>query len=919
MLEKNKRALKKRYKDLAQRIENCICNENIRIEDKRLFYNDIELDEKKEVGKAHIKSVDTIFIHGFGVGNTIKSLQEKYPKITIVVLEKNLCILKKVFETIDLSDIISNQKIIILSIDENAKEKIDSIIKLLTQRLYWGNLIQVNIPNYDKAQIYDLKEIQDLIYKNVTPILLNRNTLMNKSRQIVENIIKNIPSLIAGGSIEDLDDKFKNKPAVIVASGPSLSKNIDLLKDIKDRCVLIAADSVISTLKNLKITPDFICGVDYQTINVEKYKAILEDKEKNSTNYVCADGVYFSIPKLFERSFLSVEPMSFMELYKDLIKESKKKSFGVNAVTHMAVQLAYVLGANPIIFIGQDWAYSGGMEHAKGASIEGSISKDIVWVKGNYEDKVPTTPTLYSGLKLVEDIAANLTKEGYKFINATQGGAFIDHTEVMSFQEAIDRFMDKKIDKGFLSVTKQLEYDSFIKKTRQIKKTLEDIVKNSSKALKLDKQVLKVWKNTKNEDFIRKEVEIVNKINDEITFDKVFQGAVSTFYFKEFFYFNQEEMDIEGQDVGKRIEQSIKYFTLIKEKTSSVKKYVDSLYKYLSLEKKIKQNKDKFLSKIDDIVAILSLYFEFQNIYDGLNVADEAIKLYPNSASLYYWRAKLSSLNRFMYKESLRDFEKALELDSNFKKAKFDYEVLKKIIPSHLILAKNEINRQNFIAAKNLVQRALEHDPNNKEVLKWMDVVAEMAKSQKDIQKQKLLFEQLKMESEAFEEYERVMEFVRKEELDKAYEKLLYLYEKYGAFGDIPFLLGSIMIDKNQLEQAEKYLKEAVELIPFQPLVYVALGKLYLMLEDYFNAKENLEKALGMNDKLVSEISDALGNLYYEFGEYEKAVKTFQDYLPYSEDKKKTVLKIALCYKELGMIKEYNVLMDKIRELDNSN
>ncbi len=919
MLEKNRKALEKRYRDLAQKIENSSCDENIKIEDGKLFYNDMELDEKKEVGQANIKSVDTIFVHGFGIGNTIKSLQEKYPKTVIVALETNLCILKKVFEKIDLSDIISNPKIIILSIDEDVKEKIASIINLLMQRLYWGNLIQVDTPDYDKIKSYDLKAIQELIYKNITPILLNRNTLMNKSKQIAENVIKNIPSLVTGGSIDDLNDKFKGKPAVIAASGPSLSKNVNLLKDIKDRCVIIAADSVIPTLKNLKITPDFVCGVDYQTINVEKYKAILEDKEKNATNYVCADGVYFSIPKLFKRSFLSFTPMSFMELYKELIKESKKKRFGVNAVTHMAVQLAYVLGANPIIFIGQDWAYSGGMEHAKGTSIEGAISKDVIWVKGNYEEKVPTTPTLYSGLKLVEDIAANLTKEGYKFINATEGGAFIDYTEVMSFQEAIDKFMDKNIDKGFLNTAKQPEYDGFIKKTRQIKKSLEDMVKNSSKALKLDKQILKVWKNTKNEDLIRKEVEIVNKINDEITFDKVFQGAVSTFYFKEFFLFNQEEMDIEGQDVGKRIEQSLKYFTLIKEKTSSAKKYVDNLYKYLSLEKKSKQNRDKFLSKIDDITAMLSLYFEFQNIYDGLSLADEAIKLYPDSASLYYWRAKLCSLNRFMYKDALRDFEKALELDSDFKKAKFDYEVLKKIIPSHLILAKTEINRQNFIAAKNLVQRALEHDPENKEVLKWMDIVSEMAKSQKDIQRQKLLFEQLKMESEAFEEYERVMEFVRKEELDKAYEKLLYLYEKYGAFGDIPFLLGSIMIDKNQLTQAEEYLKEAVELIPFQPLVYVALGKLYLMREDYFNAKENLEKALGMNDKLVGEISDALGNLYYEFGEYEKAVKTFQDYLPYSEDKKKTVLKIALCYKEMGMIKEYNALMDKIRELDSSN
>ncbi len=920
MLLKNKEAIKKRYSGLFEKIIEANCSDiDLKIEEGKLFYRDIELDFQKEIDAQNIKSTDTLFVHGFGMGNTVKNLREKFPKTFIVVFETNPCVLKNALDIKDLSDIINDTKTIIVVLDENAEETISYVFKVLEKRLYWGNLIQANTPNYDKVDFYDLKYMQDLIYKNITPIILNRNTLINKSKQITENIIKNIPSVINGGFIEDLSDKFKNKPAVIVASGPSLSKNIDLLNDIQDRAVLIAADSVLSTLKLKGIQADFACGVDYQTINVGKYSSILADKKRSKTNYVCADGVYFSIPKLFEKSFLHYTAMSFMELYKDIIGQKTKKYFGINAVTHMAIQLAYVLGANPIIFIGQDWAYSGGMDHAKGASIDGALPKDVIWVKGNYEEKVPTTPTLYSGLKLVENIAETLSKDGYEFINATEGGAFIKHTTVMSFKEAIDRYMQKTLNKDFLSGKKEADYNDFVLRTKEIKKNLESIIKDSSKALKLDKQVLKTWKKAKNENLIKKDVEIVNSINDKITFNSVFQSAVSNFYFKEFFEFNREEMDIEGQDIQKRIEQSIRYFTLIKDKASSVKKYVDNLYKYLNLEKRFKQNREKFLEKIDNIVEMLSLYFEFKNIYDGIELAKQSLELYPDNASLYYWYAKICSLNRFMYKESLEYFEKALKIDPEFKKAKFDYEVQKKIIPSHLILAKNELNRKNFISAKNLIQRALEHDPDNKEVQRWMDVVGEMAKSQKDLERQELLFKQLKMESDAFDEYEKIMDFVRQEELDKAYEKLLYLYEKYGAFGDIPFLLGSIMIDKKRFDEAEKYLKEAVELIPFQPLVYVALGKLYLMIEDYYNAKENLEKALEMNDKLAPEISDALGNLYYEFGEYEKAIKTFQNFLPFSDDKKKTILKIALCYKELGMINEYNILTDKIRELNNSN
>ncbi len=919
MLEKNRDAIKTRYGAIIDKIENCNNESSIKVENNKMFYDETEVDFNIEIN-SKLNSVDTIFVHGFGAGNMIKQLRKKYPKVFIVILENNFCVLQSVLSVFDLSDIILDEKIIVsLFNDDNATTAISSLIRSLEPRLRWGELVQFVTPGYDKIRFYKIRQMQDIIFKAISPILLNRNTLIGKSRQIVENAIRNLPSMIDGGYIEDFNDYFKDKPAVIVASGPSLNKNLHLLKDAVSKCVIIAADSVISTLKSIDIIPDFACGVDYQTVNVEKYKSVLKEKEKSSVKYVCSDGVYYSIPKLFQKSFFQYTPMSFISLYGDIIGESRKRQFSANAVTHMAIQLAYVIGANPIIFIGQDWAYSGGMEHATKASVEGELPKDVIWVKGNYENKVPTTPTLYSGLKLVEDMASILSKDGFEFINATEGGAYIEYTKLMTFKKAMNDYMKNDIDKTKLDRKKNVTYAPFIKRTREIKRDMGKIIKDSSKALRMAKSILKTWKNSKKEEMIQEDVGIINKINDDITFNNIFQSLISSFYFKEFFYFNKEEIDIEGQSVEERINQSVKYFGLIKTKSSSVKRYIDELYKYLILKRKYLENEEKFLRQLDKVIELIGLHFNFKDIYEGLDLVDKALEIYRENPVLYYWKAKLFSLNRFMHKDSLEWFGKSVELSPDFKKAKFDYEIEKKIVISHLILAKRALERGEFISAKKLVQRALEYEPDNKDVQHWFNVIEQIASSRRSAQRQKLLFKQLKMESEAFEEYERIMEFVKKEELDKAYEKLLYLYEKYGAFGDIPFLLGSIMIDKKNLEDAEKYLKEAVELIPFQPLVYVALGKLYLMKEDYFNAKENLEKAMSMNNKLVSEIADALGNLYYEFGEYEKAIKIFQEYLPYSDDKKKTVLKVALCYKELGLIEEYNILMNKLRELDSSN
>ena len=918
MLEKNRIALKE--KGILKAIENCKDDPNIKIENGKLFYGDVELDEKKEV-KDSLKPIDTIFLHGFGYGNTLMELREAFPETVVVVLETNPCIIKKTLENRDLSDILEDNKVVIVLVsDKIAEDNIRTIINLLKSRLNWGDAKEFISPGYDKIDSYKFTEIRNILQKELQTIFVNRNTLILKSVDISTNAIRNLPYLIKNGSdIEYFNDAFKDKPAIIVASGPSLSKNVEYLKDVKDKAVVIAADSVISTLDNIGVKPDFVCGVDYQRVNELKYRSILKKREVSDFVYVAIDGVYFSLPKLFRFSFFELSNLLNAD-YGDIFGKPKKKHFVINNVTNLAIQLAYVMGANPIIFIGQDWAFSYAQAHVKGVELEGMVPADVMWVKGNYEEKVPTSEVLYSGLKLVEDIIRHTKDEGIKYINATEGGAYIEGTEVITFKDAINRYLEGEIDKSFLKNLKiEPRFEPFIERTKKISNHLGEIVKKASKALAIDNKVLKRWMRNRNVDEIRKDVELVNKINDEITFDTIFSTNVANFFFKEFFNFYRDEMYIEGQDTKKRIEQSIKYFKLIREKSVLVKKKLDELLDILTLEKEYFENKKKFLKNINKIIKLAELYYEFKDIYSGLEFVNEAIKLYPENAVLYYWKAKLHSLNRFMHKEALESFEKALELDPDFEKARFDYEVEKKMVVSHMILIRRTLENRNFHEAKTLIKNALDYDPDNEELKRWSEIIEEMSKIDNDARRQTVLFEQLKIEGEAFEKYKTAIEFVKKEEFDKAFELLKDLYDKHGAFGDIPFLLGSIYIDKKEFDKAEKYLKEAVELIPYQPLVYLALGKLYIEKEEYFLAKENLEKAIAMNPDLKPGVLDTLGNLYYEFGEYEKAFRAFEEFLQYSDDKIKTLTKIAVCYKEMGMVEEYNKLMSKIREITDAN
>ncbi len=916
MLKVNREILK--HKGILDVIENCENGSGVRVENGKLYYKETLLDEDIPLKEDKIASTDTIFLHGFGMGNALRKLNKKFPKTVIVVFETEPCIMKKALSEIDFSKIL-DERVIPVILKGDFEEEIRVLISLLERRIYWGEVIQFTTPGYDRVSFYDINKIKSLINKYLIPIFVNRNTILNKSKKIFSNMVENTPSIVKGGDTEHFHNAFKGKPAIVVASGPSLSKNIDFLKEVVNKAVIIAADSVLSVLYEKNIKPDFVCGVDYQEINQMKYTPILKEKKRSNITYVAVDGVNSLIPKLFERSFFEYSSSGFVYLYREFFEERKKKRFSLNAVTHLAIQLAYIMGCNPIIFVGQDWAFTGGMDHAKGVMLDGSTLNNAFWVKGNYQDKVPTDQTLYSGLKIVEDIIRATKNEGVEYINATEGGAYIEGTTVMSLRDAAMKYLPIDIEKGFLNVEVRPKYGEFIGRTKQISKRLEEIVRMASKALAMGNRVLKKWMRNKSVDEIRADVDEMNKINDEITFDEIFALSAQNFFFRDFYYFHREEIDIEGQDTKKRIEQSIKYFTLIRDKSKETKKYIDRLLDFLVLERRFVDEKSKFFKDKKSVLELAELYYKFKDLYGGIDFIDEALKIYPEDASLYYWKAKYCTLNRFMHKEALENFEEALRISPDFKKAQFDYGVEKNMVESHMILAKNAVDKSDYILAKRLIDRALDYEPESSSLKKWKETIEELAKVEKNVHRQNILLKELELESEAFKKYQTALDYVKKEQMGKAFELLKELYDKYGNFADIPFLLGSIYIDKKELDKAEKYLKEAVELIPYQPLVYLALGKLYIEKEDYVAAKENLERAISMSPDLKPGVLDTLGNLYYEFGEYEKAFKAFEEYLQYSDDRIKTLTKLALCYKEMGMINEYNMLMEKIKSITAAN
>jgi len=252
----------------------------------------------------------------------------------------------------------------------------------------------------------------------------------------LENILSNVKHIAANPGINLLYDKFKSKPAVVVASGPSLTKNMHLLNDLKDRALVICCDPSFKPIMKRGIRPDLVVSLE-RTPGTEKFFEDFED----------FDRIYYAVspvvmPAAFDTfkgqkiiTYRAFSHFDWLEMDKGAIKTGP-------SVANMAFKVAKKLGCDPIILIGQDLAFGDdGNTHVKesvyGERDEYYHEAGVFHVEGN-DGKPVKTNRIWDIFRLYYE--SDLTKYGGTCINATEGGARIRGTEIMPFSEAITKY-----------------------------------------------------------------------------------------------------------------------------------------------------------------------------------------------------------------------------------------------------------------------------------------------------------------------------------------------------------------------------------------------------------------------------------------------------------------------------------------------
>lgn len=413
--------------------------------------NALEAPEMWVKSLGELQTNAPIFFMGIGNPFYLKELVEQTKaKITIIVYEPSLQIFLQVLEMIDLERLMEKQMIVfwVKGLEGMETQNIKGILANVLRYEMLPYSRHLILPNYDVLFGEDAVEFMKICRNIVTEELIQFNTKKLFSEVMVKNLLSNARYLCEGYTTTQLVKVIpRSIPGILVAAGPSLNKNIAELKRAKGRAFIVAVDTAIKPLLEAGIIPDMFAIIDA----IKPVELVKVEEAKNIPMYTLLEAASEVLQYHTGMKIFSNEGFGFSEK----IFARSGQPFGVvscgGSVATSAFSLLYKIGIDTIILVGQDLAYTNNRSHADGTFQEIMPEQDtsrFVMVEGNYEEKVPTVMDLKQFLEwynmYIEGCKEH--RSSFRVINATEGGAKIKNTEIMTLREAIDRECEVEVD-----------------------------------------------------------------------------------------------------------------------------------------------------------------------------------------------------------------------------------------------------------------------------------------------------------------------------------------------------------------------------------------------------------------------------------------------------------------------------------------
>ncbi len=408
-----------------------------------------------------------LYFYGFGNGVLFKALLQNKNHQHIVVFEKDIEIIWIMFHILDFSHELQNARLIVLNTNKLEIQDYNELCSFKPffqfSRIYFLELMS----HYYERFHEDVLELNKKLAENFKNSIVSHGNDPLDALQGIEQFVYNLPQMITHPSYKELLSKRKgiSDTAIIVSTGPSLTKQLPLLKKYASKATIFCADSSYPILAKHGIKPDYVCMLERTEITAEFFNHDFGEFDKDIM-FICAGVVH---PKAIEylkgrnRKYLIIPRYLYFPIYIKL----KYFDFLYNtpSVAHMSYFLSVLLNHKNIIFIGQDLAYAE----------NGNSHPDDYQNSANYESQMyeHILTEAYGGKKEIKThefwiffkqiLEAMIIKYHITTYNCTEGGARIEGTIEKPFLWACENLLDKDLNKPFeklepLSLNKQNEF-----------------------------------------------------------------------------------------------------------------------------------------------------------------------------------------------------------------------------------------------------------------------------------------------------------------------------------------------------------------------------------------------------------------------------------------------------------------------------
>ncbi len=391
--------------------------------------------------------VQTLLLFGFGNPAIIRQiLSDACPINRCIVYEPSFDIFQKVLEEYEIEDLLHDPRLTIMVKGVNGEELEEELYSILNYET-WRYFYLSSLTNYEKLFENEYKEVQVIAKRVAGNKSAELNSLSYFAKAGMANEIKAFYWMLDGKVLDSMRHIFPEElPCIVVAAGPSLEKNVEVLRQAKGKAFILCVDTALTFLLERGIVPDMACTVDPQ-----KGTSYFTRPELSEIPIaVATDSDYRSLEAIKD-----IKPVYFSTTNDFCERLYKEKGWeieyfdGGGSVGTVCFQIGLKLGFKTIIIIGQDLAFTEKKSHAGTGDLkESDMIYGMLMVDGYYGGQVLTRMDFKHYIDWYNMRIPQL--KDVKVINATEGGARLTGAEQMTLQEAVDEYCKDECNVGQL-------------------------------------------------------------------------------------------------------------------------------------------------------------------------------------------------------------------------------------------------------------------------------------------------------------------------------------------------------------------------------------------------------------------------------------------------------------------------------------